>query len=87
MQLRGMRIAFGSDDATRRFSMIYFDERGVSRVMDVSAADDSVTWRHVDPDFAQRLTIRKEGDRLISKGLMSERGGPWTDDLSQVFER
>ena len=77
----------GSDDAAGRFSMIYFDERGVSRVMDVTVAEDSVTWRHDDPKFAQRLTIRREEDRLISKGLMSENGGPWTDDLSQVFER
>lgn len=77
----------GSDDATGRFSMIYFDERGVSRVMDVTAADDSGTWRHDDSDFAQRLTIRRDGDRLVSKGLMSERGGPWTNDLSQVFDR
>jgi hypothetical protein len=67
--------------------MIYFDERRVSRVMDVTVAENSVTWRHDDPNFAQRLTIRKEGDRLVSKGLMSENGGPWSDDLSQVFER
>ena len=77
----------GSDDAAGRFSMIYFDERGVSRLMDVTVAENTVTWRHDDPHFAQRLTIRKEGDRLISKGLMSENGGQWTDDLSQTFER
>jgi len=77
----------GSDDAAGRFCMIYFDERGVSRMMDVTVAKDSVTWRRDDPKFAQRLTIRREEDRLISKGLMSENGGPWTDDLSQIFER
>jgi len=67
--------------------MIYFDERGVSRLMQVTVAEGAVTWRHDNPDFAQRVTIRKEGERLVSKGLMSEKGGPWTDDLSQVFER
>jgi hypothetical protein len=67
--------------------MIYFDERGVSRVMDVTVGEDTVTWRHYNPKFAQRLTIRKEGDRLVSKGLMSQNGGAWTDDLSQTFER
>lgn len=77
----------GSDDSAGRFSMIYFDERGVSRVMDVTVGEDTVTWRHDDPKFAQLLTIRKEGDRLVSKGLMSQNRGPWTDDLSQVFER
>lgn len=77
----------GSDNANHRFSMIYFDERGVSRIMDVTLGEDTVTWRHENSDFAQRLTIRKEGDRLVSKGLMSEKGGAWKDDLSQIFER
>jgi hypothetical protein len=77
----------GSDNDGARFSMLYFDERGVSRVMDVTVAQDAVTWRHDDPEFAQCLTITKEGERLVSKGMMSQNGGPWTDDLSQVFER
>jgi hypothetical protein len=77
----------GSDSAAGRFSMIYFDERGVSRIMDLTVAEKTVTWRHDNPDFAQSLTITQDGDRLVSKGLMSEKGGPWTDDLSQVFER
>ena len=80
-------VAIIGSDGEGRYSMIYFDERGVSRVMDMTAAEDAVTWRHDDPKFAQRLTIKKEGDRLVSKGLMSENGGPWTDDLSQFFER
>ena len=77
----------GSDNADGSFCMIYFDDRGVSRRMTVTLAEKSVTWRHENPDFAQRVTIRNEGDRLVSKGLMSEKGGPWKDDLSQVYER
>jgi hypothetical protein len=65
----------------------YFDERGVSRVMAVTVAGKTITWRHDNPHFAQRLTITKQGDRLVSNGLMSENGDPWKDDLSQVFER
>ena len=78
----------GSDDAGASFSMLYFDERGISRVMEMTAGDGTVTWRHDNPDFAQCLTITKQGrDRLVSKGRMSEKGGPWKDDLSQTFER
>ena len=77
----------GSDNAAAGFSMIYFDERGVSRVMDVTVAERTVTWRHDSPELTQCLTITNEGDRLVSKGLMSENGGPWKEDLSQVFER
>jgi hypothetical protein len=77
----------GSDKAAGRFSMIYFVERGVSRIMDVRAGDQTVTWRHDNPNMAQCLTITKQGDRLVSNGRMSENGGPWKHDLSQVFER
>lgn len=77
----------GSDGAAGSFAMIYFDERGVSRVMDVTVAENRVAWRHDSPEFAQRLTISRDGDRLVSKGLMSRKGGPWSDDLSQLFER
>ena len=83
----GMAI-IGSDDVAGTFAMIYFDERGVSRLIDVSVGDRTVTWRRDNPEFSQSLTIDAEGeDRLVSKGRMSEKGGPWTDDLSQVFER
>ncbi len=77
----------GSDDAKGAFTMIYFDERGTSRLMEVSVVDRTVTWKHDNPEFAQSTTITADGDRLVSKGRMSEKGGPWKDDLSQVFER
>jgi hypothetical protein len=77
----------GSDNAAGTHTMIYFDERGTSRLMDVSVGDGTVTWRHDNPEFAQVLTISADGERLISKGHLSENGGPWTDDLSQTFER
>ena len=67
--------------------MIYFDERGISRLIEVEVGDHEVTWRRDDPEFSQSLTIHAEKDRLVSRGRMSEKGGPWADDLSQVFER
>ena len=77
----------GSDKEANTFKMIYFDERGVSRVMEVAVTEGSVTWRHDSPTFAQCLTITVDGDRLVSKGRMSQDGGPWQDDLSQTFDR
>jgi hypothetical protein len=77
----------GSDGVSGKFAMIYFDERGVSRLLDVTVGDRTVTWRHDDPEFAQSLTIAAEGDRLVSTGGMSKKGGEWEDDLSQVFTR
>lgn len=83
----GMAI-IGSSDVAGTFAMIYFDERGTSRIFDVSVGDGTVTWRRDDPDFAQSLTITADGpDRLVSNGRMSREDGEWVDDLSQVFER
>ena len=79
----------GSDDVAGRFAMTWFDERGISRLYQVTVGDRTVTWRRDDPLFSQSMTITAEdgGDRLVSKGRMSEKGGAWVDDLSQVFER
>jgi len=77
----------GSDDSSGGFSMLYFDERGISRILAVTVGDRSATWRHEDPQFAQSLTIEADGERLVSKGRMSRKGGEWEDDLSQVFTR
>ena len=83
----GMAL-IGSDDSNHQLTMIYFDERGTSRIMAVEAGERMVRWEHPNPDFAQRLTIRADGDdRLRSEGLMSEHGGPWKSDLSQLFTR
>ena len=79
---------FGSDDEAGTFSMIYFDERGTSRLMNVAVDNGVVTWKHDDPKLAQSLTIHAEGsDRLVSKGSMSKNGGSWEKDLSQAFAR
>jgi hypothetical protein len=79
----------GSDDVAGTFAMTYFDERGISRLFQVTVGDRSVSWRRDDPSFAQSTTIAAEdgGARLVSKGRMSIKGGPWGDDLSQVFTR
>jgi hypothetical protein len=78
----------GSDGASGKVTMIYFDERGVSRILDVTLGDRSVTWRHDDPEFAQSQTLTAVGgDRLVGRGRMSKKGGTWEDDLSQVFTR
>ncbi len=77
----------GSDD-TGAFTMIYFDERQVSRIYAVTIDDKTLTWQRHDPEMSQTLTITLgEGDSLESEGRISKNGGPWGDDLSQVFMR
>ena len=79
----------GSDNAAGTLSMIYFDERKVSRHYKVTTRRGTITWQRDDPDLSQSVTIMagSDGQTLTSKGLMSEKRGPWGDDLSQVFIR
>lgn len=78
----------GSDDGAGTFAMSYFDERAVSRLFKVTVGEGGVGWRRDDAEFAQSVVIEAQGEgRLVSTGRMSVKGGPWTDDLSQVFER
>jgi hypothetical protein len=78
----------GSDDAAGTFTMIYFDERGVSRRYTVEVADGEVRWHRDEAGFAQRMvfTIAADG-RLEARGTMSHDGGPWEDDLQLTYER
>ncbi len=79
----------GSDDVAGKFAMTYFDERGTSRIFQVTVGDRTMTWRRDDPQFSQSMTIMAEdgGDKLVSKGRMSRQGGAWVDDRSQVYLR
>src|SRR5918998_3357403 len=79
----------GSDDAAGTFTMIYFDERDVSRLYTVEVANDEVRWHRDSAGFAQRMvvTIAAGGARLDAHGTMSRDGGPWEDDLQLTYER
>jgi hypothetical protein len=79
----------GSDDAQGTFSMLYFDDRDVSRKFSVTLSGDVMTWSRDDPKFLQRmtLTIDADGTRIVSKGEMSREGKPWEGDLELTYER
>ena len=77
----------GSDDVGT-FTMIYFDERRVSRVYEAMVGDQSLTLRRDVSDMSQTITITPaENGTLKSVGRLSENGDAWGDDLSQVFTR
>ena len=79
----------GSDDATGRFSMLYFDERGVSREYEVTIGDGVFTWSRNTPAFSQRFvcTIAPDGRSMSGKGEMSRDGAPWEKDLELDYTR
>ena len=79
----------GSDDAASTLTMLYFDERDISRRYTVEVTDHEVRWHRDEAGFAQRmvLTIAADGDRLDTCGTMSHDGGAWEDDLQLTYER
>jgi hypothetical protein len=80
---------FGTDDTTGECSMLYFDERGVSRRYDVSLRDGVWTWWRNAPGFAQRCTgtIAADGRTIVSRGELSRDGASWEPDLELTYTR
>jgi hypothetical protein len=80
---------FGSDDDADAFTVLYFDERGVSRHYKATLRDNIwKMWRNV-PGFSQRMTntISEDGDTIISVGELSEDDATWKHDLELTYTR
>lgn len=81
-------MAFSRNDPRDTFVALYHDDRGVSRVFDVTFADGESTLLREDPDFHQRIVIRMGKDRLDWRADASEDAGKtWRKDLDYIFER
>ncbi|MFN2601495.1 MAG: hypothetical protein ABR582_01930 [Gemmatimonadaceae bacterium] len=80
---------FGTDDTTGECSMLYFDERGVSRRYEVSVRDNVWKWWRNAPGFSQRLTgvIAPDGLTIESHGEFSRDGATWEPDLQLTYTR
>ncbi len=80
---------FGSDDVAKKFFMLHFDERGVSRKFDVAISGNQISWWRDEPTFSQRyvLSIEDNGKKLVSIGEMSQAGAPWEKDLALTYTR
>jgi hypothetical protein len=80
---------FGTDDATGDCSMLYFDERGVSRKYEVSFQDNVWRWWRNAPGFSQRVvaTVSVDGRTIVSRGQLSRDGDHWEGDLALTYTR
>lgn len=79
----------GSDDASGTLSMLYFDERGVSRRYEASMQDGVFRWWRNAPGFSQRFTCTLAPDRrsMEAQGELSRDGSTWEPDLSLTYTR
>jgi hypothetical protein len=80
---------FGTDDTTGECSMLYFDERGVSRRYGAELRDNVWSWRRDAPGFSQRsaITIAPDGCTMVSRGEYSRDGTTWEPDLALTYTR
>ena len=79
----------GSDDEAGTFTMVYFDQREVSRRYEVTIGAGALRWERASPALAQRfvLTISADGDTMHGVGEMSQNGGAWGPDLGLAYTR
>ena len=80
---------FGTDDATGECSMLYFDERDVSRRYQVRLEGNEGRWWRDAADFSQRFTgmISPDARTIDARGEYSREGGPWEPDLALSYRR
>ena len=80
---------FGSDDVAKKYFMLFFDERGISRKYDVTMTGDQLKWWRDEPNFSQRFTIviGDNNNKMVSKGEMSREGAAWEEDLALTYVR
>jgi hypothetical protein len=79
----------GYDDSVETCSMLYSDERGVSRIYQMSL-EGSVwkIWRDA-PGFLQHMTatISSDGNTITWHGELSRDGSNWEQDLDVTYTR
>ena len=80
---------FGTDDTTGECSMLYFDERGVSRRYEVSLENSVWKWWRNAPGFSQRFTgtISPDARTIVSHGELCRDGTNWEGDLALTYTR
>jgi hypothetical protein len=79
----------GSDEASETFTMLYFDERGVSRRFEVEMDRGVMRWWRTAPRFSQRftLTLDPDGDALHGVSALSKDDATWEQDLELMYTR
>jgi hypothetical protein len=79
----------GRDGSQDEYVMLYADDRGVSRVYQMTLANR--TWRiwRDDPAFSQRFEATADDDRNVIVGEWERRSssGPWEHDFNVTYAR
>jgi hypothetical protein len=79
----------GSDDQADVFTMLYFDERAVSRRYEVAMDGAVLRWSRTAPGFSQRyvLTVAPDGNTMRGVSELSKDDATWDRDLELSYTR
>jgi hypothetical protein len=79
----------GGDDETERYSMLYFDSRGISRLYEMSLTKETwKLWREA-PGFSQRFTgkFSEDGNTMVGAWERSSDGTKWEHDFDLTYTK
>ena len=79
----------GSDDKAEKLSMLYFDERGVSRIYDVVFNNNVLKMERNHPGFSQRFKgiVNDNGNTIEGAWELCEDDVNWKKDLEVIYTR
>ena len=79
----------GSDDSAEKLSMLYFDERGVSRNYEVEFFDNILKMERNHPGFSQKFTgkVKDNGNTIEGIWELCEDDINWKKDLEITYTR
>jgi len=79
----------GSDDEVGALTMLYFDERAVTRRFEVAIEGAVLRWWRTAPGFSQRyvITVAPDGNTLSGVSSLSKDDATWEQDLELSYAR
>ena len=80
---------FGRDESVEEYSMLYFDERGVSRTYGMSLSGSTWKMWRSSPGFSQRFigTFSEDNKTIAGKWELAENSSAWKPDLEVTYTR
>jgi hypothetical protein len=83
-----MSLVLGRSDPSDSYTALYHDERGTSRVFDMSFDGNRWSLLREDPDMFQRFVADVSRERISGRWEASDdRGATWRKDFDLVFDR
>jgi hypothetical protein len=85
----GGKEIIGKDDASDTYRVLYFDERGISRIYKLSLEGSVWKMRRNAPGFNQRFTasLSEDGNSMAAFWEKSSDGKKWAIDLELTYIR